>query len=237
MKENVTNAFDKLSTYYEHEDIRYSTYNMYYERPTMVNLFPKNLEGLKVLDAGCAAGWYTDYLLSKGAAPTALDISPEMVEATKRRTKGNAEVLCVDLSKELPFESDTFDLIVSSLTLHYLEDWHKTFEEFSRVLTRDGVFIFSVHHPIMDISIQGANCYNDTELLVDHWKRNDELIEVQFYRRPLQDIINTTNQYFSLVELVEPIPTEQFRELNPTSYQTLMKRPNFLMIKAINSKT
>lgn len=237
MKENVTNAFDKLSTYYENEDISYSAYNMYYERPAMVNLLPENLKGLSVLDAGCAAGWYTDYLLSKGAVPTALDISPEMVEATKRRTKGKAEVLCVDLSKELPFESDAFDLIISSLTLHYLKDWHKTFEEFSRVLRRGGVFIFSIHHPTMDISLPGASHYFDTELLTDYWQRGDELIEVQFYRRALQDIINTTNQYFSLDQLVEPVPTEQFKAINPTSYQTLMKRPNFLIIKATHSKT
>lgn len=38
------------------------------------------------------------------AIPTAIDISLEMIEATKRRTKGKATVIHGDLSENLPFE-------------------------------------------------------------------------------------------------------------------------------------
>ena len=48
----------------------------------MMELIPKELEG-KILDAGCAAGWYTSQFIGRGANVTAIDVSPEMVKATK----------------------------------------------------------------------------------------------------------------------------------------------------------
>lgn len=236
MKEKIINAYDKLSSFYENEDGRYNAYNTSYERPAMIELLPRKLEGLRVLDAGCAAGWYTEYLLTKGAIPTAIDISSEMVNSTRRRTKGKVEVYVTDISNDLPFESNSFDIIISSLTLHYIEDWNKSFAEFSRILTRNGIILFSVHHPIMDISMSESNNYFITELLTDFWKRENQLIELQFYRRPMQDIINDTTRYFCLERLVEPIPTEEFRVQYPDSYNKLIQRPNFLIIKAVNSQ-
>jgi SAM-dependent methyltransferase len=237
MKDKVIQAYNKLAVSYEHEVDQNNVYNTDYERPAMIDLLPNRLTGLKVLDAGCAAGWYTEHLINQGAIPTAIDISPEMVEATKRRTKGKVEVLCWDLSEKLPFEDDTYDIILSSLTLHYLEKWENTFSEFSRVLKSSGIFLFSVHHPFMDISMSHTKEYFKTELLVDHWKRGEEMVEVVFYRRPLHQIVNVTSHFFYLDKLIEPLPTEGFKKKRTDSYERLMKKPNFLIIKAVNSKT
>lgn len=233
MKEKIVDAFNQLAYSYEHEDIgSYNAYNKYYERPAMLKLLPREIKGLKVLDAGCAAGWYTQYFLDQGALTTAVDISAKMVEATKRRTKGRAEVLCLDLAKPLPFASQSFDVICSSLTLHYLEDWQQTFYELARILKPNGTFIFSVHHPIMDINLTKANNYFQTELLTEQWKRWEKMIDVQFYRRSLAQIINVTIDHFILEQLIEPTPTQEFQELYPESYQRMLQRPNFLIVKA-----
>ncbi len=50
----------------------------------MMELIPRELEGKRILDAGCAAGWYTSQFIGRGANVTAIDVSPEMVKAAKK---------------------------------------------------------------------------------------------------------------------------------------------------------
>ncbi len=66
-------AYNEMAEYYfTHVDTK--PYNAYYERPATVSLLPE-VKGKKVLDAGCAAGWYTEWLLNQGAEVTAIDFS------------------------------------------------------------------------------------------------------------------------------------------------------------------
>lgn len=232
MKEKVTEVYNQLAPYYANEADSASLYNSEYERPAMMAQLPEDMKGLNVLDAGCAAGWYSEQFLKAGAAVTAVDISPEMANAAKKRTGGKAKVLCADLAMDLPFEDHSFDWIVSSLTLHYLEDWNKTFQEFTRILKPGGQLLFSVHHPMTDIELLPEAKYFDTELVTDHWEKAGKAYEVLFFRRPLSDLLNRTLQYFSIEKLIEPRPTLRLRELAPDSYERLMKKPQFLIVKA-----
>ena len=63
--------------YFKYVDIK--PFNAYYERPATISLLPQ-VRDQKVLDAGCAAGWYTKWLLEKGASVIALDFSPNMID-------------------------------------------------------------------------------------------------------------------------------------------------------------
>lgn len=232
MKDQVKEIFNQLAGVYENNVDTTSLYNSEYERPAMINNLPKNMKAWKVLDAGCAAGWYTLELLKRGASVEALDISPEMVNATKRRVGSKAKVQCLDLEKVLPFENNSFDLILSSLTLHYLKDWDHTFKEFQRIVKPKGCFMFSVHHPFTDIGLLEEPNYFETELIVDTWIKEGKEYCVPFYRRSLQELLNTTLKYFYIEEVIEPQPTDNFKIQSPEAYERLMKSPQFLIIKA-----
>lgn len=232
MKERIKETFDSLAGAYEHSVDTQNLYNSEYERPAMLAQLPKDLGGKKILDAGCAAGWYTEQLMDRGAQVTAVDMSPEMAEATKRRVGDKADVICLDLASALPFEDGIFDYIVSSLTLHYIEDWDLTFTEFQRILKPGGTLLFSVHHPFTDIKLSREMNYFSTELIVDKWKKVGKVYEVPFFRRPLGDILAKTLQHFSMEDVIEPKPTEKFKELDVERYERLMKAPNFLIVKA-----
>ena len=92
MKDSIKDTYDKLaSTYKENLDFA-NPYNSYYERPAMMELIPKELEGKKILDAGCATGWYTSQFIGRGANVTAIDVSPEMVKAKKRKYRRRSDV-------------------------------------------------------------------------------------------------------------------------------------------------
>nr|WP_302104676.1 methyltransferase domain-containing protein [Polycladomyces sp. WAk] len=150
VNKQVTEAFDALADRYEKETDGIRPYNAYYERPAMMAMLPDDLSGMDVLDAGCAAGWYSEQLLRLGARVTAVDASPRMVEAAKRRLGDRVDVRLHNLEDPLPFEAEQFDWIVCSLSLHYLLDWAPVLSEFARVLKSGGRLLFSTHHPFMD---------------------------------------------------------------------------------------
>ncbi|WP_316569565.1 methyltransferase domain-containing protein [Neobacillus sp. YIM B06451] len=205
MREKVKDVFNELSGAYEKSVDTTGLYNSEYERPSMLAVLPEDLTGKVILDAGCAAGWYTFQLANRGAKVVGIDLSPEMVDAAKRRVGDKAEILCHDLAEPLPFPSQSFDYVVSSLTLHYLQDWHLTFSEFN---------------------------YFSTELIIDQWKKDGKVFNVPFYRRPLHKILNDTLVFFSIKEIIEPIPTETFKTQKPDAYEKLLQMPQFLIIRA-----
>ncbi|MEH6937890.1 class I SAM-dependent methyltransferase [Bacillus sp. JJ664] len=235
MKKQVIDSFNQLSVAYENTVDHESPYNTHYERPAMMLELDQNLDNYQILDAGCAAGWYTDALLKRGATVTAIDISQSMVEAAKRRVGNNANILCHDLEDTLPFQNETFHIIISSLTLHYIKDWNSVFKEFKRVLKPNGILLFSIHHPFSDYTIFKSENYFSKELLTDEWMKAGKEIEVVFYRRPLHEIIQSTVNHFTLSSLIEPQPIPELKNINPKAYLTLSKEPRFLMIKAVKN--
>lgn len=228
-------SYEEMAEYY-YKYVDTKPHNAYYERPATVSLLP-DVEGKKVVDAGCAAGWYTKWLIDRGAKVTALDFSENMIDMTKKRVGDRAEVIRADLNNPLDFiEDKSVDIVLSSLALHYIKDWELVMSEFNRILKKDGQLIFSVHHPFMDFTAHNKENYFATELLEEHWRTQNGKVKVQFYRRPLSKIISSViDSGFIIEKLLEPMPTEEFRITRPDIYEILTKHPQFLFIRARKS--
>jgi SAM-dependent methyltransferase len=101
-----------------------------------------------ILDAACGTGRYAVAFLRAGADVTGLDFSDAML--AKARAKLPNTPLCAgDLAAPLPFADGTFNKICCAQTLKHLPKLQPTFREFSRVLQRGGLLVFSVTHPDM----------------------------------------------------------------------------------------
>jgi len=207
----------------------------------MMKLLPDDMKGTAVLDAGCAAGWYAEQFAKRGAKVTAIDLSPAMVEACRRRLGDQANAFVCDMTEPLPFPDETFDRIVSSLTLHYIDDWTPTLREFRRVLKPGGSLIYSVHHPFMDVFImnESRRDYFSHERLTEVWNKQESgPVEVTFFRRTLQEIVNVTSQSFVLEAIIEPQPTADAKDKPAAAgwhkrwYERLMRHPHFLIVQA-----
>jgi SAM-dependent methyltransferase len=208
-------------------------WNAYYERPATLSLLPE-IKNKKVVDLGCAGGWYTKYLLDKGADVTAVDVNKNMVEITKKRVQNRCVVIHADLNNGLGFiEDNSVDIVLASLVLHYIKNIGKVFSETNRILKTGGEIIFSIHHPLMEFTFFKRENYMDIELLEDEWDMGGEKTKVQFYRRPLSKMLQPLiDSGFCIERIAEPAPTEAFKEKLPEAYERLLKRPNFLFIKA-----
>lgn len=196
----------------------------------MMRILPDDLSGMQVLDAGCAAGWYSEQLLRLGARVTAVDASPRMVEAAKRRLVDRVDVRLHNLEDSLPFEAEQFDWIVCSLSLHYLHDWIPVLAEFARLLKPNGRLLFSTHHPFMDFVQFDQTDYFAVTLLRDQWTAGDRNVEVPFYRRPMGRIFADILQWFDVEQVVEPQPVEELKRVDLAVYERLMTQSPFFII-------
>jgi SAM-dependent methyltransferase len=225
-------SYDEMAKYYENY-VDTKPWNAYYERPATLSLLP-DIKSKKILDIGCAGGWYTKYLLDNGADVIAIDVNKNMVEVTKKRIKNKCMVIQADINNGLGFiEDGSINIVLASLVLHYIKDIGKVFFEINRVLRNDGEIIISIHHPLMEFIHFKRENYMEMELLEDEWTMGEEKIKVQFYRRPLNQMFQPLiDNGFYIENILEPEPTKEFKEKVPEAYERLMKRPNFLFIKA-----
>lgn len=210
-------------------------HNAYYERPATLSLLP-DVRGKRVLDAGCGPGVYSEWLVTRGAEVVALDVSEKMVQLARERLGTKVQVVQADLEQPLDFLADaTFDIVVSALALDYVRDWSGLFREFYRLLRRGGHVVFSIGHPAAEFFISHeAGNYFETELVDYEWTGFGTPVRVPAYRRPLGAVVNPLVEAgFVLERLLEPRPTEEFREKAPQEYEELTRRPGFLCVRAI----
>jgi len=106
--------------------------------PTRKNLFKrfkeiKLPENAKILDVGCGSGTLAHFWKEQGYDVTGLDISDKSLEITS-----NKGVYCVkgDVTKKLPFDDNTFDLVYSDGLLEHFVNPKPILEEIFRVSKR-----------------------------------------------------------------------------------------------------
>ena len=78
------------------------------------------------------------WLLDHGAEVIGFDLSPAMVEETKRRRSDRGRLFVADFAEPLPLGPRSIDGITCSLSLHYLKDCTVPLKSFADVLRPDG---------------------------------------------------------------------------------------------------
>ncbi|MBA3867417.1 MAG: methyltransferase domain-containing protein, partial [Solirubrobacterales bacterium] len=100
------------------------------------------------LEIGSGTGYFSLNLVQLGAIErlTATDISPGML----KRLAATADALGVEgvstvatEAEELPFEDESFDLVLGHAVLHHIPDVDRAFAEFRRVLRPGGMIAFA----------------------------------------------------------------------------------------------
>ena len=154
-----------------------------------------------------------------------------MVRLADERLSGHARVVQGDVSNLrnlLP--SETFDVILSSLVLHYLANLSDTFREWARLLRPSGTLVFSTHHPIHQASLLDPG-YLYAELIEEEWGWLGE--KMRYYRRPLRDLIEPlTAAGFVIERISEPTPGEALKTKDPKGYELLCRLPAFIFVRA-----
>ena len=104
-----------------------------------------DLRGLSVLEIGCGRGSFARYLQQEGANLVAADFSESAIEIAKRRLTGlsNCKLLVADI-QDIPFEAESFDVVVSLATLEHVRDPDAALGELVRVTKMGGRLIVMI---------------------------------------------------------------------------------------------
>ncbi len=118
------------------------------EWPSLRAMLP-DLRGQRVLDLGCGFGWFCRWARSAGAASVrGIDVSERMLDRARAST-GDPAIRYDRADLETPdLPAAAFDLVYSSLALHYLEHLERLIAQVHHTLVPGGALVFSVEHPV-----------------------------------------------------------------------------------------
>lgn len=231
------------------------SYNEVIEFPEIKKQLPE-MKDKHVLDIGCGFGHLLKYFQKFHPAPlTGIDVSKRMIDECRNDPELNeARFYHGDIMEITPgvingvTHSVTFDLIISSLTLHYVEDFPGLIEKISRWMDSNATLLFTIEHPIQTASKSKEVINKDTEglyLRLDHyfdesirtsyWDGTD--YEVTKYHHRLDTVINSLIHSGLTIEYVKDLGDSQeaLEKYDKKRIHRLQTFPPFLMVKAVKN--
>jgi SAM-dependent methyltransferase len=110
-----------------------------------------NIKGKKVLGLAAGGGQQMPILAALGAQCTVLDYSDEQLKREKEvaEREGYAiDIIKADMTKKLPFDDESFDVVINPVSLVYIEKEVPIFQEVYRILKKGGRFISGLDNGI-----------------------------------------------------------------------------------------
>jgi SAM-dependent methyltransferase len=240
------NVYDDRDFFAGYEQLRRTGtgLNDVLEQPALWSMLPASLAGLRVLDLGCGFGDFARRVMRAGARDVVgVDISERMLAGARAQTC-DAHIIYRRMAiEELALEPNAFDLVVSSLALHYVADYAGALVRVAAVLTAGGRFVFSVEHPMCTALPQQA-WVRDADGRPLHWPVDDYRAEgprrtrwfiddVVKYHRTVETYVNgLLAAGFSLRSLREPEPVDMETPVQIPGLDLARRRPPFLLIAA-----
>lgn len=211
------------------------------EWETLKAMLP-DFSGKRVLDLGCGYGWHCAWAADHGAASVlGADCSQRMLEAAREKNaRAGVEYRLLSI-EEADFPEGSFDVVVSSLALHYVEDIRAVYRKVHKWLTPGGLFVFTVEHPVF--TAQGPQDWEyDGEGNIRCFPVDDYFYEGErqavflgervkkFHRTLTAYVDGLLEEGFALLHVREPQPPASMMGL--PGMKDEMRRPMMLAVSA-----
>ncbi len=196
----------------------------------------------RVLDLGCGYGWHCRYAREHGARQVlGIDLSRKMLERAGQFGADSGIEYRRGAMEDLDFPEGSFDVVLSSLALHYVKDFLGMVSSIARWLAPGGTFVFSTEHPVFTAYGSQDWYYGENgEILhfpVDRYfyegRREAVFLgeTVVKYHRTLTTYLRTLLRNGLVIrDVAEPEPPESMMELPGMADE--MRRPMMLLVRA-----
>lgn len=204
-------------------------------------LFP-DVAGKRVLDLGCGYGWHCKYAAEQGAQQVlGLDLSQKMLERASQENAGPAITYRLCGIEDYAYPADAWDLVVSNLALHYVEDLESVYRNVYRTLVPGGVFLFNIEHPVFTAGVREDWIYGEDGRPL-YWPLDNYFLpgerETLFLGQPVKKQHHTLTQIlnpllstgFQLEAVEEAMPPAEMLDLPGMADE--MRRPMMLLVRA-----
>ncbi|BAF70413.1 class I SAM-dependent DNA methyltransferase [Nitratiruptor sp. SB155-2] len=146
-------------------------------------------KGLDILDFGCGTGLVSYELTDIANSITGIDTAPKMVEMfNAKSTSSTIQAHCKDIDAIEP----TFDLIVSSMTFHHIEDIHEIIGKLYAKLKPGGIIC------IADLVTEDGTFHSDNTG-VHHFGFDPERLAKKFeelgFRKLCLNVVHTIEKH------------------------------------------
>ncbi len=135
----VRNQYDHLASVY---DLRWKSYIT--NTLSFLKAWAEISQTDTILDVACGTGEFERLLLAEYSSQqiVGVDISENMLAIAKQKCSAYPQVSFeIASASNLPFDNDSFDVIVSANSFHYFDDPIAALKEMRRVLKPDGKVI------------------------------------------------------------------------------------------------
>jgi SAM-dependent methyltransferase len=199
-------------------------------------LLDGRLDGVKLLGLASGGGQQMPIFAALGADGTVLDYSQKQLDnelLVSNREGYSINIVRADMTKRLPFDDESFDLIFHPVSNCYVEDVYFVWNECFRVLRKGGVLLAGMDNglnylveddnPRLIVNKLPFNPLKDAELYKRCVQKGD--VDYQFSHTIEEQIGGQLKAGFILTDLYEDTDNEGIGEYIPNFISTRAVKP------------
>ncbi len=197
-------------------------------------LFPE-LSGKDVLDLGCGYGWHCKYAADHGARSVlGIDQSQMMIAEAKERNAHESIFYRVCSLQDYEYPAAAYDLAVSNLVLHYVEDLDDLYRRIHHTLRPGGVFLMNIEHPTFTAGVNQQFAQDGTWPVDNYYYPGERQTDflghtiTKFHHTLTQILMGIIRAGFRIEAVEEAMPPKEWRAAMPDE----MRRPMMLLVRA-----
>ncbi|MHB8296483.1 MAG: class I SAM-dependent methyltransferase [Acidimicrobiales bacterium] len=233
------NVYDDPVFFTAYQEMREaeSGINAAVDQPALRALLP-DVDGMSVLDLGCGDGRLCRGLAAMGAARiVGVDPSARMLALARERT-GSPEVTYLEaFAEDVVFGEASFDLVVSSLALHYVADLGSLLVRVAGWLRPTGSLVATMEHPMRTADPERSLDPGVVDNYATEGRRDQSWFVdgVVKYHRRVSTILNAVIAAgFDLCAVEEPTPSPDALAARP-DLDRHNRRPSILALAAVKT--